>query len=497
MNTDVKEIIGLLPNITESDKELINKAYNFSLKAHEGQTRFSGEPYFVHPFEVAKILASMKADIDTIVAGLIHDTLEDTPVTAEDIEKEFGKNVLFLVEGVTKLGKVKYQGMERHVESLRKFFMAMAEDVRVVMIKLADRLHNIRTLDHVRPDKQKRIALETLEIYAPIANRLGVWKLKGMLEDASFPYIYPDEYKQVVTLRKTKGKETLKRLEKVHKSLHREIAKNGLTEATIDYRIKYLYSLYKKLKEKGMDIDQIYDISAMRIIVKNVAECYQVLGVIHSMWRPVPGRLKDYIATPKPNGYQSIHTAVFTGDGIVEIQIRSTLMHNEAEYGLASHITYDETGKPKKGEKLTKKTRWINQLIEAQRDVKGSEEFLITLKEDFFKDNIFVFTPEGDVIELPVGATVLDLAYAIHSDIGDHASGAKVNGKFVSLNTSLHNNDVVFVETKEKNHPTSKWFEYVKTNNAKRHIRSFLYKETKAKPGIFGKLALLKNRGLK
>ncbi len=492
MSTDIKELFDLIPELKDKDKAILLKAYTFAEQAHKDQTRFSGEPYFVHPFEVAKILATMKADIETITAGLIHDTLEDTPVTEKDIEREFGKNILFLVEGVTKLGKLKYQGMERHVESLRKFFMAMAEDVRVVMIKLADRLHNIKTLEHVRPDKQKRIALETLEIYAPIANRLGIWKLKGMLEDASFPYVYPEEYKQVVALRKTKGKETLKRLEKVYKSLQRELAKNNLADAKVDYRIKYLYSLYNKLKSKGMDIEEIYDISAMRIIVNDINECYRVLGIIHSMWRPVPGKLKDYIATPKPNGYQSIHTAVFTGDGIVEIQIRSKEMHQEAEYGLASHLTYDETGKPKSGGKLAKKTKWLNQLLEAQADLKKPEEFLQTLKTDFFQEHMFVFTPKGDVIELPRGSTVLDFAYTIHSEIGDHASGAKVNGKFVSLNTELKSNDVVYIETKEKNHPTGKWFDYVKTGNAKRHIRSFLHKEQKAKTGFLKKLNILR-----
>lgn len=491
MKTTVEEILSLISTVNESDKVLITKAFNFAKKAHKGQKRFSGEPYFIHPFEVAKILALMKADTETIAAGLIHDTLEDTGVTAEEIEKEFGKNILFLVEGVTKLGRVRYQGMERHTESLRKFFMAMAEDIRVVTIKLSDRLHNIRTLEHVRPDKQKRIALETLEIYAPIANRLGIWKLKGMLEDASFPYVYPEEYKKVVALRRTKGKETIKRLEKVYKNIQTELVKNNLPDARIDYRIKYLYSLYRKLEEKGMDIDQIYDISAMRVIVKDVSECYQVLGIIHSMWKPVANRFKDYIAIPKPNGYQSIHTAVFTGDGIVEIQIRSEEMHHEAEYGSAAHITYDENGKANPNKKLGKKSRWINQLLEAQKNLEGPEEFLKTLKEEFFKEHIFVFTPKGDVVEMPTEATALDFAYAIHSDIGDHAAGAKINGKFVALNTTLNNNDVVYIETKEKSHPTNKWFSYVETNSAKRHIRSFIQKQNENSFGILSKLNIL------
>lgn len=384
-----------------------------------------------------------------------------------------------MVDGVTKLGELKYKGVVRHVESLRKLFVAMAEDIRVIVIRLADRLHNVRTLQYVEPEKQKRIALETLEIYAPLANRLGMWKMKGLLEDSSFPYAYPKEYKEVVALRKTKGRETIKRLEKIYRALQTSLTEHGLKNFIIDYRIKYLYSLYMKLKRHNMNIDNIYDISALRVIVDSMEQCYQVLGLVHGLWRPVPGKLKDYIANEKPNGYQSIHTAVFTGEGnIVEIQIRSKAMQHEAEYGAAAHILYDETGKPKTrngtDKHLAKSVKWIHELIEWQKEVKESSEFLHALKTDFIHDRIFVFTPEGDVVELPQGSTVLDFAYAIHSDIGDRAVGAWMNGKFVSLNTELKNKSTVKVDTKKNTGPTVKWLDYVKTSMAKRHIKNVL-----------------------
>ena len=495
MAFDLKEIYDLMSEPTDQEKDLIGRAFDFAQKAHQGQKRLSGEPYISHPFAVGKILASLKADSETIVAGLIHDTLEDTPITTDDIKKEFGGKVLFLVEGVTKLGKIKYQGLERHVESLRKFFMAMAQDIRVVIIRLADRLHNIQTLQYVPEHKQKRIALETIEIYAPIANRLGIWKLKGALEDGSFPYIYPKEYAMVVKLRKTKGRETIKRLNKIYRQLNRELVDKGFKDFQIDYRIKYLYSLYMKLKQNNMDIEKIYDISAIRIIVNSIEDCYQVLGIIHAKWRPAPGKLKDYIALPKPNGYQSIHTGVFTGDGIIEIQIRTKVMHYEAEYGIASHLAYDESGKKKTGGKFSKKVQWLSDLLEAQKKVADGKEFLDLIKGDFFKEHIFVFTPKGDVIELPINSTVLDFAYAIHSDIGDHTAGAIVNNKFVSLDTILHNNDIVTIEVKEKNHPSRRWFNYIKTNNAKRHIRLYIQNHQSDRFGLLQKFNPLKKKG--
>lgn len=473
----IKEILELTPVLTAEDKRLIGKAYEFAKKAHEGQSRFSGEPYINHPVEVAKILAEMRADAETIAAALLHDTIEDGVATAEEIKKEFGPIIYFLVEGVTKLGKLKYQGLERHVESLRKLFVAMAEDIRVIIIRLADRLHNIRTLNHIPKEKQRRIALETLEIYAPLANRLGIWKLKGRLEDAAFPYAYPEDYKKVVALRKTKGKESLRKLEKLYRTISREAATQGIKDLRIDYRIKYLYSLWLKLKRLNMDIDKIYDVSALRVIVPTIPDCYQILGLIHTLWRPVPGKLKDYIAHPKPNGYQSVHTTIFTADGgSAEIQIRTEAMQEEAEYGVAAHVIYEESGKPKKGGEWKKKISWIKELIEWQKSVDGSEEFLTHLKTDFFQDRIFVFTPKGDVIELPKGATALDFAYAIHSDIGDHAAAASVNGKFMSLDHELKGQDIVKIETKKSSHPTMKWLAQVRTTMARKHIRNFLTK---------------------
>ncbi len=471
-----QEIFDLMKNPpNEADKALIEKALRFAEQSHGQQKRFSGEPYIIHPFAVAKILAEMRADPDTIAAGLLHDTVEDTGCDLEDIEREFGETICFMVNGVTKLGKLRYQGAERHVESLRKLFVAMAKDIRVIMIRLADRLHNISTLEHVPPEKQKRIAIETLEIYAPLANRLGMWRIKGMLEDGAFPFAYPEAYKEVATLRKQKGKENVKRLEKIYRTLARQAAETGLDHLTVDYRIKYLYSLYKKLQRKNMDIDQIYDISALRVVVTTVADCYKVLGLIHNLWTPVPGRLKDYIASPKPNGYQSIHTTVFIGDGnVAEIQILTEEMHRESEYGVASHLWYDEQDKPKSGAKFDSKTSWIKDLMAWQEREQDPQKFLDHIKTNFFKDRIFVFTPKGDVIELPKGATAIDFAYAVHSDIGEHLSGVRVNGKFVSLETELENEDIVEIEVKKTSKPSAKWLLYAKTSMARKHIKNFL-----------------------
>lgn len=471
------------PHLAPADQELIRQAYTLALKAHGGQKRFSGEDYISHPLAVASILAELRADAETIAAAILHDTVEDTAITLGEIEKKFGKNIAFLVDGVTKLGKLKYQGLERHVESLRKLFVAMAKDLRVILIRLADRLHNMRTLAYVPKEKQRRIAIETLEIYAPLANRLGIWKLKGQLEDAAFPYAYPEEYLAVMRLRKTKGKESVKRLEKIYRTLSRELVNQGLKTAQIDYRVKYLYSLYQKLKRHHMDINQIYDLSALRVIVPTLPDCYQTLGLVHTLWKPVPGRLKDYIAHPKMNGYQSIHTTVFTGDGgTAEIQIRSESMHEAAEYGLASHLFYDESGKPRNGGPLgptRKKVAWLQDLIEWQKQIEESGQFLTELKTDFFEDRIFVFTPKGDVIELPKGATALDFAYAIHSDVGNHAAQATVNGKFVAMDTQLKNHDLVRIETKKTAHPSPKWLAIVRTSMARKHIKNYLQRSIK------------------
>ena len=345
----VKDITSIMPETpTTEDVELITKAYDFAEKAHEGHLRHSGDPHFVHVFETAKTLAEFGMGATTISAGFLHDTIEDTDSTEEEIKKEFGPEILFLVQGVTKLKQLKYRGAERHTESLRKLFVATSQDIRVLIIKLADRLHNMRTLQYLPKAKQQRIALETLEIYVPLAYRLGIRKLHRELEDYAFQYAYPKKYEDTKKLLKEKSKETLKRLEKIHKSIRKAFAKEGLTDVHTFSRVKGFYSLYKKLERKGRDIEKVYDIAALRVIVPSVSDCYKALGIIHGTWRPLPNRIRDYIAFPKPNGYQSLHTTIFTGDGgIVEVQIRTEQMHREAEYGIASHLSYKEGFKKK------------------------------------------------------------------------------------------------------------------------------------------------------
>ncbi len=474
---NVEELISATRSPSDADKALIRKAYEFAESAHAPQKRFSGEPYFNHCFAVALKLAELHMDTSMITAGLLHDTLEDAGVTSAELEKEFGKEILFLVEGVTKLGKLKYSGAQRHVESLRKLFIAMTRDIRVLIIKFADRLHNVSTLKYVRPDKQKRIALETLEIYAPLANRLGMGRIRYELEEYSFPYAYPEEYKKVQELLSAKKEEREKQLEKFYRAVKKELAIAGYKNVKTSYRAKGTYSLYKKLLSKNMDMSKVYDVLAVRITVASVADCYGVLGIIHSHWRPLPGRIKDYIAFPKPNGYQSLHTTVFTGDGgIIEIQVRTEEMHEEAEFGIASHLGYKEgiNKDKKKLEHVSKKYEWFKHLVEWQKNVSETGEFMEHLKMDFFENRVFIFTPKGDVIDLPEGSSPIDFAYAIHSDIGDHTAGAKVNGKFVALDTVLKNGDIVEIETKKATTPTRKWIDYTKTTMAKRHIRNML-----------------------
>lgn len=475
MDTSPARIFALLPNLSQKDKNLITKACEFAKKAHEGQMRNSGEPYFNHVFATGINLAQLKMDAETIAAGIMHDVLEDTDVTAEEMTGEFGEHITKLVEGVTKLGKLRYSGMERHVESLRKFFVAMADDIRVVIIKLCDRLHNIQTLEYVKPEKQKRIALETIELHARLADRLGMGKLKAELEDAAFPYVYPEEYRQTVELFKTLSPISEKAIEGVVKKLEEELSIFDVHIERIDSRIKHLYSLWQKLKRYKMDSSKIYDVVALRIIVPQVADCYQALGVIHGLYRPVPGRFKDYIAVPKPNGYRSLHTTIFSGDGdTLEIQIRTKEMHIEAEYGIASHLGYKEIGKDLREKEIEKKIGWTKELLEWQKDVEHHQEFMHNLRHDFFQNRVFVFTPKGDVIDLPDGSTAIDFAYAIHSKIGDHISGAKVNGKLVPLETVLKNRDVVEIEVRESASPKRKWIDMARTTVAKRKIRQYI-----------------------
>lgn len=513
--TTVKEIIGEMVGATPEDIAIVEKAYEFSKKAHEGQVRFSNEPYFIHPAATAKILAEYGMCAKTIAAGLLHDAVEDGRVSREEIENGFGKELLFIIDGVTKLGTHKYHGAERHAESLRRLLVATASDIRVLIVKLADRKHNMQTLEYVPEHKRRRIALETLDIYAHIADRLGMGKMKRALEDLAFPFVDPDAASHVAEVRKLKTKETEVGLAKVQKGLQRELAKKGLTEFRTDIRIKGLWSLYQKLLRKHDDISLIHDIAALRIIVTKIEDCYIALGVVHSLYKPLPGEFKDYIAFPKPNGYQSLHTTVVTPEaGIVEIQIRTEDMHRHARFGIASHMSYKQLGK--KVEKLDKNVQknmfsslsfpwirslvpslmkikpagggttvngsssgekvplWLSELAEANSDIAGSEEFVEGLKEDFFSHRVFVFTPKGDVIDLPADSTPIDFAYAIHSDLGNHLQGVKVNGKLVSFDTKLGNGEVVEILRRDSARPSPKWLEIARTSLARRHIRTAL-----------------------
>ncbi len=476
---NVKEIIDLIQGkLAKKEQELLVNAYDFAEKAHEGQKRLSGEPYFKHVLETAKILAQLGMDVQTIAAGLLHDVLEDTKTTEEEMEKTFGSDILFLIQGVTKLGSLKYRGDERHVESLRKFFIAMAHDLRVVIIKFADRLHNLRTLEFVSEEKRRRIALESIEVYSPLANRLGMGKLKGEIEDAAFPYAYPKEYAQIEEIISETKDQYQKNLEEVKKELEKELHKSKVKVVEISYRMKHKYSLWKKLKKRDMDIDKIFDILALRVVVETIEDCYRVLGLIHSIWNPLPGRIKDYIAIPKPNGYRSIHTTIFTGmGGTAEIQIRTKEMHAEAAYGIAAHYAYKEQG-DKKVKDDKNKFKWVEELKELNYTPGKTENFINHLKTDFFNDRIFIFTPKGDVIDLPEDSCPLDFAYSVHSDIGDHTFSAKINDKMTHIFTKLKNGDIVEITTKKDSHPSSKWLDYVKSSMAKKHIRSYLEKNS-------------------
>lgn len=500
----VKPLKDILAEMSASDTDgrtLVAKAYTFAEDAHKDQKRYSGEPYFVHLAEVGYSLAKIGMDAPTIAAGILHDSIEDVGVSPETMETEFGKEILMLVDGVTKLGALRYRGVERHTESLRKLFAATAHDIRVLIIKLMDRLHNAKTLEHVPAQKRKRIALETLEIYAPIADRLGMSVVKTDLEDAAFPYAYPAEYERVKALLKERHAETEQRLEKAERTLRKEMAANGMQQFRAESRKKGLYSLFRKLERKDWDITKIHDILALRVIVSSIAECYTTLGVIHAQWRPVLGKIKDYIAVPKPNGYQSLHTTIYTGDGgTLEIQVRTEAMHREAQFGIASHLSYKESSHYVRGtqgggmewvrqfmgakpeQPLRKNTlskgqsvpQWVKELADIRLEEADSAEYLEDIKTDFFSHRVFAFTPKGDVIDLPIDATPIDFAYAIHSDIGDHISGAKVNGKLVALDTELKNGDLVEIATKQSAKPSKKWLDMARTNMARKHIRQAL-----------------------
>lgn len=458
-----------------ADLDLIRLAYDFAVDAHKGQKRVSGEEYITHSLATAQILAEMKLGESIVIAGILHDVPEDTEKTIEDIKENFGNDVAGMVKRITKLGKIKYRGIDRYVENLRKMFMAMAYDVRVILIKFADRLHNLKTLNALPPEKQKRIALESMEIYAPIANRLGIGQMKGSLEDLSFQYIYPEEYNWLVQTVKEKYKTRGEYIEIVGKIIENELHKAKINPISIHGRTKHLWSLYKKVSKKDNDLSGIYDLVALRIVVKDVADCYAALGIVHQKWKPLKGRIKDYIAQPKPNGYQSIHTTVFCENGkIVEIQIRTGKMHDEAEFGIAAHWSYDENGKISKQEK--RKLWWVEELSKLQKEMNDKQKFLDSLEElkiDVFQNRIFVFTPNGDVIDLPEDSTIIDFAYAVHSEIGHKCTGGKINNQMARIDSRLQSGDVVEIIT-EKNRlcPNPDWVKFAKTRSAREKIKA-------------------------
>lgn len=512
----VKELVNQLTSPSPDDIALVEKAYETAQKAHEGQTRYSGEPYFSHVEAVAFKLAEMGLGPRTIAAALLHDTIEDTPITAAQIKKEFGDEVLFLVDGVTKLGSVRYYGSDRHNESLRKLFVAVSQDIRVLIIKLVDRLHNMQTLEHVPKEKQKRIARETLEIYVPVAHRIGMNRIRKEIEDLAFPYVYPEDYQRVLKLIEGRVARLEETLERERKNLQKRLVESGLKDFSTSCRVKGMYSLYQKLIRREWNIDGVYDLLAIRVIVPDLEQCYQVLGTIHKIWRPLPSRIKDYISFPKPNGYRSIHTTVTTPNGnILEIQIRTKEMHHESEFGIAAHIIYKQqilsqqnrdnsnswfgnlvpsifrpfswqeknrVNGEDKFEGLDDKQKipkWISEIGEMYTDSTDSNSFMDDMRRDFFMNRIFVFTPNGDVVDLPLGATPIDFAYAIHSEIGDRTVSANVNNKLVKLDSELHNGDIVTIETSKNSKPTHKWLDFATTSLARRRIRARLAEEKK------------------
>ena len=457
-------------NLPAADTELVELAYNFAAEAHAGQKRSTGDEYIEHCLHTANTLAELKMPLPIIIAGILHDVPEDTSRTLEDIKKNFGADVAKMVEGITKLGRIKYRGIDRYVENLRKMFVAMAEDIRVIVIKFADRLHNLQTLYALPADKQKRIALETLEIYAPIANRLGIGELQGRLEDAAFKYAYPDEFATTEAMIKSSFPQKKKTLANMIRKIKTRLDKDSVNCHEIYGRTKHYYSFYRKLLKYNRDVKQIYDLVAMRIIVENVPDCYAALGIVHGLWRPIRGRIKDYIAQPKPNGYQSLHTAVFGDDQeIVEIQIRTQKMHEQAELGIAAHWQYKEDGKISK-----KELEWVQELADWLKNIQDNNQFIEGAKIDVFQNRIFVFTPQGDVIDLPDGATPIDFAYHIHTEIGNKCSQAMVNTEVVPLDRKLKNGDVVQIVTdKNRKGPSTDWLDFVKTRTARSHIDNY------------------------
>ncbi|RKL64268.1 bifunctional (p)ppGpp synthetase/guanosine-3',5'-bis(diphosphate) 3'-pyrophosphohydrolase [Thermoanaerobacteraceae bacterium SP2] len=484
-----KKILSYNPS---ADLSLIRRAYEFAKNAHSGQHRVSGELFIFHPLEVAIILADLELDIATIAAGLLHDVVEDTQYTVEDIEKNFGPEIALLVDGVTKLGKLEYRTKEeQQAENLRKMFLAMAKDIRIILIKLADRLHNMRTLKYLPKEKQKEKAVETVEIFAPLAHRLGISKIKWELEDLAFRYLEPEHYYELVDKVAKKRKEREEHINKMIAILREKLSAAGIS-AEIQGRPKHFYSIFKKMKEQNKSFDQIYDLTAVRVIVESIRDCYAALGVVHTLWKPIPGRFKDYIAMPKPNMYQSLHTTVIDSLGDpLEIQIRTYEMHKTAEYGIAAHWRYKEGDKGDRD--FDKKLSWLREILDWQRELRDAREFMESLKIDLFSDEVYVFTPKGDVIDLPMGSCPIDFAYRIHTDVGNRCVGAKVNGKMVPLDYKLVNGDIIEIVTSaHSNGPSRDWLNIVKSTQAKNKIRQWFKKERREENIARGKEMLEK-----
>jgi GTP pyrophosphokinase len=482
----------ILSYYPKADTDLIRRAYEFSEKAHSGQIRRSGEPYISHPFSVACILAELRLDLATVATGLLHDTVEDTAVTLDQIEQNFGPVIRHLVDGVTKISKMSFRNThEKQGENIRKMIVAMGKDLRVVLVKLCDRLHNMRTLNHMSYENQEKIATETLDIYAPLALRLGISQLKVELEDLSFRYSKPDAYYSLAQKVTKKKKERERYIDEVRESLAELLGSNQFKGAAIQGRPKHLYSIYRKMVQSGIDYEDIYDVLAFRIIVESVSECYEALGLVHSMWRPIPGRFKDFIAMPKANNYQSLHTTVIGPQGErIEVQIRTKEMHLVAERGVAAHWKYKESGEVSGDAEA--RFSWLRELVEWHKQLRNPDEFLETVKADLFEAEIYVFTPKGEVKELPDGATPIDFAFSVHTDVGHHCVAARVNGKIVPLKHKLTNGDTVEVMTSSNQNPSKDWLKMCVTNRAKSKIRAHVKNEQRKKALIFGQDVLEK-----
>jgi len=477
-------------NRPHEDISLIRKAWEFCVSHHKGQTRASGEPYIVHPLEVAEVLVEMKLDATAVAAALLHDAVEDTPATSQEIGEKFGDQVAHIVEGVTKIDKIQFANREdRQAENVRKMLLAMVSDVRVVLIKLADRLHNMRTLDYLKPDRQEAIARETLDIYAPLAHRLGMGKVRGELEDLAFRYTDPVSYEQVaeaVEARRIEGEQFLRGVED---TLVEQLRENGI-KARVEWRIKRLYSIHQKIERTKVSFDQVYDLLAIRVITEDVASCYAVFGLIHTLWRPVPGRIKDFIAIPRANRYQSLHTTVMSASGHqFEVQIRTEEMHRIAEEGIAAHWKYKAGGGTVTA-RDEERLNWIRQLVEWQKEMTDPNEFLSSLKMDLYPDEVYTFTPKGKVVVVPAGATPVDFAYTIHTDVGHSCVGAKINGRMVPLRTKLRTGDIVEIVTQKDHKPSRDWLTFVKSPRARNKIKHWLNEDQRLRAVDIGRKLL-------